>query len=330
MITNIEKIENLLKIGNYLKMHRINYNGLRLYLESDPIFNYYSGLTGAMDASTFKGDPDNKRLEKDWRENMIDLYGKKAIDDYVSATADFGTLTHESLLIIKEKGQIDWNKEFDRAMGYFKNFFIKKSFIVDDKIDSLIQKMAYSYQKHVGSLLQFFHERVKEIYAIEVPAKIDYLWIATPIDMVCSCRLTPKGDFCITTINLKTSNQINNHQLEQAACELLMWNETYPDNKATHTAILRSKDWTEGKTPTFELKYLELKEAEQIAINIFKRMEFCLNSPASYFPNPISKYFTGITKIGESPVIIEKTLETEWKEKQEELNKPPMDLVNVI
>jgi hypothetical protein len=311
-------------------MHRINYNGSRLYLESDPIFNYYSGLTGAIEASTPKGNRDAKRLTT-WKEDMIDSFGKKNAEIYVDLTAEFGTITHESLLIIKEKGEIDWNKEFDRAVIYFKNFFLQKGIAIDDKINSIIQKTGYSYQKHIASIMQFIHENVKEIYAIETPAKIDYLKICTPLDIVCLCKLTPKGEYFKTTINLKTSDKIGKHHLKQAACELLIWNETYPEDKATHTAILKSKDWNESKYPTYEFKYMTLKEAEELAIPIFKRMELCLGDPDStYFPNPVSKYFTGICKIGEVPVIIEKTLETEWKEKLEELNKPPIDLINVI
>jgi hypothetical protein len=92
-----------------------------------------------------------------------------------------------------------------------------------------------------------------------------------------------------------------------------MWNLTYPD-KADFTAILRTKDWTEGKNPTYEYKYLNKDQAKETAFNCSKRLNLCLNSDASYFPSPINKSFNGETIAGQKPEIIEKTLEQEWIE----------------
>jgi hypothetical protein len=318
MIKDIELIENLLKIGTYNKMYRVNYNGLRLYVQEEP-WAYFSGLTGALSASTFCGDPDQKRL-KGWREGMIDSFGAKQASDYVAMTADFGTLIHMALITIKEKGCIDWKIEFNRAQVYFEGCFKDKLIIPDPKV---INPMCFEYCKHVASLMQFVYEYVEEIYAIEVPAKFDYLRIATPLDLVCSCRQTPKSKFARTTINVKTSSQITKHQMEQAACELMMWNETY--EPCEFTAIMRTKDFNEAKTPTFDFKYMTLEEAKGVAGNAFKRMELCLNSEASYFPNPSSKSFVGVTKIGEQPVITTTTIEEEWKANMELNNETLID-----
>jgi hypothetical protein len=306
-ITDIEKIENLLKIGEYGKMFRVNYNGFRLYIQDEP-FAYYSGLTGALSASTFKGDADSKRLDK-WRNSMIDSFGQKNTENFVDMTADFGSLLHMSLVTIKEKGLIKWDEEKDRAYEYFVDAYIKKRLDPDYKT---IKKIVYEYQKHVASLLQFIYERVQEIYAIETPAKNEALKIATPIDLFCLCKQTDTGEFNKTTINLKTSSQISQHQYEQVACELAMWNETYGD--AEFTAIMRTKDWTESKTPTYEYKYLNKDESEILYKQAFERMKLCLNSQASYFPSPVTKMFKGETKAGQQPVIISKTLEQEWIE----------------
>jgi hypothetical protein len=311
-ITDIEKVENLLKIGTYNKMFRINFNGYRLYLQENP-FSYYSGLTGALSASTFQGDQDSKRLNK-WRLSMVDSFGQKNTDDFVQMTADFGTLLHMALVTIKEKGLINWNEEKDKANEYFLDAYKKKGIEPDFRT---IKMIVYEYQKHVASLLQFVYERVHEIYAVETPAKWESLNIATPIDLFCSCRQTEKGPFANTTINLKTSSQINKHQIEQVACEMFMWNETYGMDiaaKANFTAIMRTKDWTEGKTPTFEYKYIDEEAALKLASSSSKRLKLCLESDSSYFPSPVNKSFDGITKIGEQPKIISKTLEQEWTE----------------
>jgi hypothetical protein len=305
-ITDIEKIENLLKIGEYEKLFRVNFHGYRLYIRQEP-FQYFSGLTGALSNSTFKGDRDEKRLTG-WRNSMIDSFGQKNTDNFVDMTADFGSLLHMALVTIKEKGQIDWNEEQDKAYSYFMNSFDKKRIEYDNRT---LKKIVYEYQKHVASLMQFVYDRVHEIYAIETPAYIEDLRIATPIDLYCLCKQTDKGNLYKTTINLKTSNVINKHQLVQVACEVMMWNNTY--DEASCTAIMRTKDWTEGKTPTFEYKYLPLDEAKVLANDAFKRMRLCLNDEsASYLPFPVNKTFEGVTKIGEKLEVIEKTLEQEW------------------
>jgi len=306
-ITKIEIVENMLKIGDYLKMFRVNFNGLRLYIQENP-FAYFSGLTGALTASTFCGDQDKRRLAT-WRNEFIDSYGKKAADDYLQMTADFGTLLHSALVTIKETGQINWNEEQDKAREYFVMAYREKFLEPDLKV---IKKMVYEYQKHVASLMQFHYDCVQEIQAIEVPTIWNGLKIATPIDEKCICRQTPKGDFYPTTINLKTSSQISRSQYDQVSCEMVMWNGTYPD-KVEYTAILRTKDWTEGKLPTYEYKYLPKEYAEKLASKCEKRLLLCLDSDASYYPEPSSKYFEGITKIGQQPQIVIKTLQEEFE-----------------
>lgn len=310
MINSVEEIKNLAGNESFLKLFRIDFQGLRLYIQPEP-FRYFSGLTGALGKSTFKGDPAERRLQG-WRESMIDSYGKANADNYVSSAADFGTLTHEALVTIKEKGKIVWSEERDRANAYFSDMYMSQGQIPNAKI---IQKMAYEYCKHVASIMQFVSERVQTIYAIETAAIWDEMLIATPIDFVCECRQTPKGDFEDTTINIKTSKQVTGHHLDQAACELVMWNDTYSEIAlCENTAILRTKDWTEGKTPTYDYKYLKGQDAFERVAPIIERLKLCLKSDATYYPEPTFKKFTGETKIGDAPVIDVITLEQEWIE----------------
>ena len=322
MIDNIEKIENLLKLGKFEVMYRVEFNGLRMYIKKEP-FKYYSGLTGALNAATFSGDPEKRRLKK-WREGFIDSLGQKAANDYLDMTADFGTLLHTALVTIKTDGCINWAYEKDHAMEYFIGCYKKKLLEPDYRV---IKSQVYEYQKHVASLLQFVYEMVQEIYAIETPARWEHLQIATPIDLFCKCKQTPKGKFKNTTINLKTSSGISKGHLEQVACEMIMWNETYskgdPNGKlrAEYTAILRTKDWTEGKTPSYEYKYLTTDAAIELTYETMGRLQICLNSDASYLHEPTSKVFEGVTKIGECPQITIKTLEQVWMEAQEQLNE---------
>jgi len=240
---------------------------------------------------------------------MIDSFGAKNANDFLEMTADFGTLLHMALVTIKKNGCINWEEEKDIAMNYFVECYRAKLLEPNVKV---IKQQVYDYQKHVASLMQFVYEMVENIYAIETPAKWENLRIATPIDLFCSCRQTPKGDYKPTTINLKTSSAISKHHFEQISCEMVMWNETYPESRAEYTAILRTKDWTEGKTPTFEYKYLNGEQVQEIALNAARRLELCLGSEASYFYEPKNKSFSGVTRVGDVPVIEIKTLQEEW------------------
>lgn len=318
IIRDIEPIVDLLGNKHFKKLFRVNFKGFRLYIEPEP-FQYYSGLTGALGSATFKGDPAEKRL-KNWRESFIDSMGKDAADNYVDLTADFGTLLHMALVTIKEERQINWAEEKEKAEEYFINAYMKKGMEPDHYV---INKMVYEYQKHVGSLMQFIYERVHSIHAIEVPATWEAMRIATPIDLVCDCRPTPKGEFVRTTINMKTSNQITPHHLIQASCELMMWNETYQNLEAENTAILRTMGkWREKSGPNFDFKYLNIDDAIKKAALSMDQLSLCLRTEASYLPEPRYRSFDGITKMGDQPVIKEYGIEEDWgdwwREKQEQ------------
>ncbi len=303
MIIEHEQIFDL--AGNdYLKLFRINYRGQRVYIRTEP-FKYYSGLTGALGAATFKGDQENKRITS-WRERMIESFGKRQADQYLKATADFGTLLHECLVRIKENKELNWNDETELATEYFKTLF-------PDVDDVLIDSMVYDYQKHAASLAQFVYERVETIYAIETPVTWEDLNIATPVDLVCKCRPTPKGDFVDMVINVKTSSQVTDSHLDQVACEAHMWNMTY-DNEVEYAAILRTKDWREDKAPTYDFKYMGFEDILERSGQCFNRLHLCLNSKSSYYPDPVSKRFSGVMKIGEKPEIIIQGIETDWSQ----------------
>jgi hypothetical protein len=308
MIQDVEEIFDLTGSDKYQRLFRINHNGLRLYVKKDP-FTYYSGLTGALSRATFKGDIGEKILN-DWRSSMIDSFGKKQTDDYVRMTADFGTLLHQGLVTIKDNKEINWNEEKDRAESYFLELFTKTGQPTDG---GLIKQVSYEYMKHLSSMMQFIFERVDKIHAIEVPVIWEELKIATPIDLICSCRQTPKGDFKETVINVKTSKQITPKHFEQVACELTMHNQTYENHEAEYSGILRTTDWRESSGPTYDYKYIDLMEALELSGKAFKRLVLCLeDSRSTYYPNPTTKTFEGVTKLGEKPEVKIKSLNEDW------------------
>lgn len=301
-ITEQELIKNLIKGMPTILMNRINFGGWRLYTQREP-FQVYSGLTGALAASTFKGDIESKRLGK-WRDAMIDqLGGQKTQEAYLESMADFGTLCHEAIVRIWDKKKLDWEYEQDYAYKFFENSDKVNGIIPSDGV---IRKRVFEYCKTAASLMQFIFDEVEEIYAVEGMAKCDALQIATPIDV--TCRLKRKGN-PIVTLNIKTSEQFTDSHRTQVAVEKYLWNETYTDCQATGTGLLRAKAWSLKKgVPTYEFELVDDKVLLENALN---RLNLCKSDPAAtYLSFPKDTIvFTGETKLGEQPKMITKTLE---------------------
>lgn len=300
---NIELIENLVKSSfNGIKMYRFNHNGKRGYLTQDP-FRPYSGLTGALEAATFKGDVSSKRIAK-WRDAQIEQFGSVSKHEaHMDSMADYGTFAHSAIVSIWENKEYDFDK--DNAREYF---------MERDKINGVphneisVQMRVFEAHKAVCSIMQFIHDEVSDLIAVETMCKSDELSIATPIDMVIK---TKKGE--IATINLKTSSQIGDHHRNQVSVEMAMWNATYPDFQAVKTGVLRPKDWNLSKTPTYELEYV--KDAGERASRWRTKLMMCLTDPDASYMNFKSdtKSFTGIVKIGHNPIIAVKSMEEIFK-----------------
>lgn len=300
----MEKIQNLIKGMQTILMYRANIGYYRVYVTKEPV-KIYSGITGALDTITFKGNADNKRLDG-WRKTMIDNFGRQQQEAYVSATADFGTLCHEVLVRIWENRKLNWQDEQDYARDYFIKSCASNNIQVNETV---LQKQIFEYCKVAAALMAFISTEVKEIYAIEAMCKSDEYSIATPIDVVCMLN---NGKTC--TINLKTSDQFNDKHREQVILENYLWNQTYPDVQAECTALLRAKDWSMKKgVPTYELEIV--KDVDKKIINtIRKKLDIALDSPAdTYLRFPREQIaFSGETILGEMPkfnsVKIEDTL----------------------
>lgn len=310
MINDIEKIENLIKGFPTIIMYRINYLGKRGYVLQEP-FKPYSGLTGALTSATFKGNIGAKRLET-WRDTQRADLGAENADAFLEQMASFGNLLHQCLVRIKNDGYLDFDFERDYASAFFEKSALDNNIKPNANV---IRKQVFEYSKSAASLLQFFYECVTEVHAIEGMCKSDELSIATPIDIVCTLK-DKKGDFK-ATLNLKTSSQIGDHQLEQAVVEKHLWNTTYPEMQVTKTGILRPKAWSLKKMiPTYELALVEEKEEERILTSALRRLAICLNDEEStYYNFPASvNVFTGKIKAGEPPIITSKTLESLFTE----------------
>jgi hypothetical protein len=297
-----EVIKNLITSPiNTLVMNRISYMGRRCYVltDLDGSHRVYSGLTGAMSASSFKGDINNVRLSK-WRDKMVNqLGGLEQQQQYIESMADFGTRVHEAIVTIWEQKSFDYDMQGEFARGAF--IASAKKLGIDTNED-LLNSQVFDYLKAVSSMMQWIHDEVDEILAVESMAICESLQIATPVDII--CRL--KGSKDLVSINMKTSSQISEEHLMQASMEMMMWNETYPEYQVAKTGIWRPKDWLEKKgVPTYETKLLKLDEAMANANYIKKRMMLAKDDPNVGYANfnLTKKIFTGKVALGQAPKI---------------------------
>ncbi len=317
IITEKESIYNLIQCDKFtsITMERMRYIEKRLYVTPEP-FKVYSGLTGALDAATFKGNRGAKRLGK-WRDKMRAELGAEGQEAYLNSMADFGTLCHEALVRIKQYGFLDWSFEQEYAAQFFEAS-AKKHDIYPNR--NVISSQVFEYCKAAASLLQFVHDNVIEIYAIETMALSDELQIATPIDLV--CRVKEKKGERTVALNIKTSEQFGAHHYDQVAVEMHLWNNTYPDFKVDATGLLRPKDWSQKKgVPTYEYELMDADDQKNTFEKIRSRLLLCMSDPECTYLNYPTELpvFDGITKAGEAPKIVVKTLEQLYKEYQEEL-----------
>jgi len=315
-ITEKEVIKNLIRTDKFesLTMERIKFIEKRLYMEKSP-FRVYSGLTGALEAATFKGNRGAKRLGK-WRDKMRAELGVEGQEAYLNSMADFGTLLHESMVRIKEKGYLDWADEQEYATQFFEGSAKKHGITPNFNV---IRSQVFEFCKSAASMLQFVYDNVIEIYGIETMAKSDEYQIATPLDLI--CKIKEKKGESVVCLNIKTSEQFGAHHWEQVAVEMYLWNRTYPDFPVSKTGLLRPKDWNVKKVPTYEFELMEEQDQMKTLLGVLKRLELCLNDPeCTYmnFPTELPS-FKGVTAAGECPAIVTKTLEEIYNEYQENL-----------
>lgn len=146
----------------------------------------------------------------------------------------------------------------------------------------------------------------------------DELSLATPCDLI--CRVKEKKGEKVVSLNIKTSEQFGLHHYEQVAVEMHLWNNTYPDFQVDATGLLRPKDWNLKKgVPTYEYVLLDADEQKSIFESARKRLLLCLADPESTYLNFATELpvFSGLTKAGEAPKIVNKTLEEIYNEYSE-------------
>jgi len=307
---NKELIANLLTKSDFrgVLMYRANFIGRRCYILPEP-FTVFSGLTGAISASTFKGDVNERRLDS-WRQMQVQTFGTvDKADANLDSLAAFGTSVHEAIVEVWQEQS--YNFDTERMREYFmesdKKLGIPHS-------EGVVNQKVFEFHKAVASLMQFFHEEVQEVLAVECMSMLPEYFLATPIDLVCTLKNGKR-----VSLNIKTSSQINDHHLNQAAMEREMWNVTYPDYQVEQSGIIRPKDWKIDKVPTYDLKLMKADECDERVKKMKMKLFACLQDEDSTYTNfnKQTRIFEGKIKLGEAPKIVTKTIEQAFMESQE-------------
>ena len=306
---NSELIQNLLTSSTFrgVTMHRANFIGRRCYILPEP-FTVFSGLTSAISASTFKGDVNERRLDS-WRQMQVQTFGTvDKADANLDSLAAFGTSVHEAIVEVWQEQS--YNFDTERMREYFmesdKKLGIPHS-------EGVVNQKVFEFHKAVAALMQFFHEEVTDVLAVECMTMLPQYFISTPVDLVCTLKNGKR-----VALNIKTSSAINDHHLNQASMEYEMWNATYPDFAVEMAGIIRPKDWKIDKTPTYDLKLMKPDECRERAIKVQSKMMACLMDSDSTYANfnKQTRIFTGKIKLGEAPKIVTKTIEEAFIESQ--------------
>lgn len=239
-----------------------------------------------------------------WREGLIeDLGSSEKVDQFVDATASYGTASHELLAVAAREEKVDW-KVFE-TMG--------KQMLIDQGLTGKPLAAAYKdLLNDTSCFLQFIHDYNVTILAVEIPCWIDE-GIATLIDFVLTkderkYEATPvskrKRHNCI--INWKTSRKgsFESHVL-QLEGERRMFNNVYGKRFGEITEVynLAPTNWQD--TPKYKLTHQTPKLSAdngrliKLFTNYLERAEIngILGEPKVKF-----KTFKGVTKLGESPI----------------------------
>jgi hypothetical protein len=268
--------------------------GSRRYYQNKAGFNFTS-LTTFLGLVTPKSEIlDNWRLQK-----AAELGSAEKADEYVAATADYGTALHIAIADFIRNGFVDW-LEFD----YWSFDFLKNSGFGQDSIKSAMNEL----KKDFAALIQFFVDYNVKVIAVELPVYDESLSIATAIDLIVDMNLKDSdaelNDNRLrhkAIINLKSGKKgfYENHALQLCGERELynrLYGKVYGEIKDVYN--LAPSDWHDA--PTYKIKN-QTKACNGLdnkfnLLHTLAKESGLLGQPTSKFP-----IFIGRTNYGESP-----------------------------
>jgi hypothetical protein len=249
-------------------MKRLNAGSGRYYINSDK--------EAFCSSTTFVGAvlPQSKHLDS-WRMKMLQHLGsQQKVEEFVMATADYGTLLHIAVgEFCKSRSTDLFNLEgwffdqFNRELGFPKQ---------------VANKATDDIMKDYVAILQFFKDYDCEVIAVELPvffrtAEVlkertinPHGGIATQIDIVARMRKTPKSkEYIHVLINLKSGKSgFHDSHLYQLCAERDSYNARFGDVlKIDHVANLAPNNWRKNPTYKFKIRTEEANKVQSKYLN---------------------------------------------------------------
>jgi len=276
-----------------MRVFRVEIGGLRHYRsETGETFKSLTTFLSAVKA-------EEKRL-KTWRDSMADELGStKKVDEYVEATADYGTALHIAIAEFARHGVINWDEFKDWAFAHLHSTGLQGNTLIM-AIDSLICDTA--------AMAQFFHDYKVKVLAVEVPV-FHREGYATLVDLVVQMD-TNTRDIEMSAglgrktaiINLKSGRKgfFESHGL-QLIGELRAFSQTYPGIHVTDILNLAPENWE--LKPAYKIKSWTV-QADKDNLNTLFDLYLEIGKARGVLGEP--KYTTtllsGETKFGDSPL----------------------------
>ena len=239
-----------------------------------------------------------------WREDLIEELGSgEKVDQFVEATASYGTTVHEAMAIIAREGGVDWDQLATWSRSELSGLGLS---------GKPLSKAVADVINDVACFMTFIHEYRVNILVVELPV-YHSSGIATLIDLVIEKDLkkyvsTPvekrQRHRCIVNIKTGRKGSFEAHTL-QLRGEMLMFNELYGPKFGEILDVYNLAPTAWKSTPDYKLtnqrENLEKNDGELIKVfdNYLDRAKI-----RGYLKTPRTKFrkFKGITKIGDSPV----------------------------
>lgn len=279
------KTENTRQI-NGERVRRMNIGERRYYQSKQGIF--FTSLT------TFLGlvIPKSKILE-DWRiAKAVELGSGEVADEYVEATANYGTGLHIATANFAIEKRVQWNDFKFWAYDYLSSHnFGKQS--IDLAANELVNDFA--------CMAQFINVHDCKIIAVEIPLFCSKLGIATAIDLI--VEMMYKGEKTKALINLKSGKKgfFKNHAL-QLCGERRLYNTMYGDTygKIDRVFNLAPTNWIDE--PSFKLKdQTEWCDSLETQFDLYNQLAW----EQGYLEQPKTKFtlLEGVLEYGDRVIV---------------------------
>lgn len=285
----------LIKIASE-QVFRVNWKGKRMYKRKDNP-RLYTSLTTFLSSVM----PPSKHLQG-WRDDLAETLGSaEKVDEYVQATADYGTTMHVLIGEICQLGYADWDMLYVRATELLIELGLPTK-----TIDAATRDVV----RATAAIVKFFADYEVNVISVEIPVFSNH-GFATFIDLVVEMneknytKTAPEKRKRIKAIiNMKSGMKgFHDSHKYQLIGEREAWNETYGSfMPITEVFNLAPSDWK--KEPSYKLACQTdfADDNEGANTKIFKHW-LAIAELKGDMKNPSSpiQVFEGITKFGSDP-----------------------------